>query len=96
MGLSRNKVSLRERGDGSPPFYGERGPTHCALGQYAKRTSIWSLAPCGIRLLSFERSESLSPLFFENRIFVDMFFLSLTRKVPLGSSASARETKTEL
>ena len=23
MGLSRNKVSLRERGDGSPPFYGE-------------------------------------------------------------------------
>lgn len=24
MGLSRNKVSLRERGDGSPPFYGER------------------------------------------------------------------------
>ena len=26
MGLSRNKVSLRERGDGSPPFYGERKP----------------------------------------------------------------------
>ena len=24
MGWSRNKVSLRERGDGSPPFYGER------------------------------------------------------------------------
>ncbi len=24
LGLSRNKVSLRERGDGSPPFYGER------------------------------------------------------------------------
>ena len=23
LGLSRNKVSLRERGDGSPPFYGE-------------------------------------------------------------------------
>ena len=47
-----------------------------------KRTWIWSLAPCRVgRLLSFERPQSLCPLFFENRTFVDMFFLSLTRRL---------------
>ena len=58
MGLSRNKVSLRERGDGSPPFYGESesGKFPDIVHLQPKLVNDWyRRLICGA-LLSFERS----------------------------------------
>ncbi len=41
MGLSRNKVSLRERGDGSPPFYGERGKKNFPYEKNKDLSKLW-------------------------------------------------------
>ena len=71
MGLSRNKVSLRERGDGSPPFYGEirkrrKEEPYEILGDSAKESEKISHRRLKIDiLLGFERRFS-QILFFEN------------------------------
>ena len=61
MGLSRNKVSLRERGDGSPPFYGESVIGYTLYNVVHKPKSSWlsKLIYIDSHLFSFERLASL-------------------------------------
>ena len=58
LGLSRNKVSLRERGDGSPPFYGESLSTKKSMCKFIKPINLDFIPDVEVdNLFSFERIE---------------------------------------
>ncbi len=78
MGLSRNKVSLRERGDGSPPFYGEGSLTLRRSGGTREKPTNVRRRPYGAHPFRFEGSTP-PRLLFENRILHNMFFPSPPR-----------------